>query len=219
MTNKKIVLKAGSKGALFLEEMQRRKKELEERMAKRMAKRIARRESKKYFAKFLPEEGEIKRIKGGMRAFDEKGILQHIAEDIQLELIPNLNKIYKKASLFLCSRDIQVGDIVNASYNSNCVNGEVVKSLDDMSVPHWQIKLKGDPEFAYWEKGCTYKVVGEISPNATWIKEGDKFTEGDINITEQCPHYGGKHMWKDCSCKSGFIKGVYIKCPTCGTFH
>ena len=27
----------------------------------------------------------------------------------------------------------------------------------------------------------------------------------DIEVQEICPHYGGSHIGKDCSCKSGFI--------------
>jgi hypothetical protein len=36
----------------------------------------------------------------------------------------------------------------------------------------------------------------------------EKFKEGDqviVVVEEICPHYGGKHIGKDCSCKSGFI--------------
>jgi hypothetical protein len=55
-----------------------------------------------------------------------------------------------------------------------------------------------------------YTIIGEIYPNSA-VKEGDEFNEDDFYITEECPHYNGKHMWKDCSCKIGFVNGVYIK--------
>jgi hypothetical protein len=54
------------------------------------------------------------------------------------------------------------------------------------------------------------KIIGEISPNSI-VKEGDEFNEDDFHIKDECPHYNGKHMWKDCSCKVGFVNGVYIK--------
>jgi hypothetical protein len=55
-----------------------------------------------------------------------------------------------------------------------------------------------------------YKIIGEISPNSI-VKEGDQFDEDDFYIKDECPHYNGKHMWKDCSCKIGFVNGIYIK--------
>ena len=49
------------------------------------------------------------------------------------------------------------------------------------------------------------KVIGEISPDATWVKEGDEFDESDID-------HGG---WVDEDLKTILIK---IKGP-CGHFH
>lgn len=38
--------------------------------------------------------------------------------------------------------------------------------------------------------------------------------EVEFSISPQCPHYNGKHIWKDCSCKSGFIEGAKLIHPT-----
>src|ERR1700749_2440719 len=118
---------------------------------------------KQYFAKYLPVEGEIQRQKGGMKAFDPKGILQHIAGDVSLKLLPNLNEKYKKAQLFLCSRDIKEGDKVwwcGIGYNWF---EEELKGI-------WENQRK---TFAN-SKGGTgepieniFKVIGPISPEAT----------------------------------------------------
>ena len=62
-------------------------------------------------------------------------------------------------------------------------------------------------------EGC-FKVIGIISPKADWIKEGDRFDEEQINVLDECPNYNGKHMWKDCSCKIGFVNGVYLRDST-----
>jgi hypothetical protein len=48
--------------------------------------------------------------------------------------------------------------------------------------------------------------IGQVSPNAIWVKEGNKFNEGDIE-------YGG---WRD---EELTLITVKIKCPTCKTFH
>lgn len=51
---------------------------------------------------------------------------------------------------------------------------------------------------------CVIKVIGEISPDAIWVKEGDEFEEDEVNII-QLPISKLNH--------------VEIKCPTCGRFH
>jgi hypothetical protein len=37
------------------------------------------------------------------------------------------------------------------------------------------------------------------------------FRRVEFDIIEECPHYSGKHMSTDCSCKSGFIKYAKLK--------
>lgn len=113
--------------------------------------------------------------------------------------------------LLLCSRDIQVGDIASASYPSTVTkNAMVIESMDDMSVPHWRVKYNDDPEFYYWEKDVTFKVIGAISPEAAWIKEGDEFDETEVH---RC------FVHENVSTLSHPMKRkVQIKGP-CGHFH
>jgi len=61
--------------------------------------------SKKYIAIYLPVEGEIKR---GDKYLHPNGCIQQLSKQVQLDLLPNINKIGKLVKLFLCSRDIQV---------------------------------------------------------------------------------------------------------------
>lgn len=152
---------------------------------------------KKYFTKYLPVEGEIR--EGDFYLNSVGGISQAKCE---LDT-PLANKYNKKVKLFLCSRDIQAGDKIWHEFSNTFVEiGQ--EYIDTMTEEKQKI---------------SFKVIGEISHNAVWVKEGDEFDEDEVNITEQCPHYNNRHMWKDCSCKTGFVKGVYIKCPTCKTFH
>jgi len=37
------------------------------------------------------------------------------------------------------------------------------------------------------------------------------FSKVEFNVVEECPHYSGDHIDKDCSCKSGFIKYAKLK--------
>jgi len=67
-------------------------------------------------------------------------------------------------NLFLCSRDIQAGDEVQSKLGT----------LDGKVEHKFQLEeaLKED----VW-----FKVIGEISPEAIWVKEGDEFDEDEIS--------------------------------------
>lgn len=132
---------------------------------------------KPYFAKYLPVEGEIKKgdivqwgpFRGPVYAAGGKDI--------------------KKLKLFLCSRNIQVGDKVEwIPFNtSSDVHSAIV---DDGNLYHIN---KLNP----------FKILGEISPDATWVKEGDEFEEDEIEY------------WP---LKGGTVPAYKIKGP-CGHFH
>jgi len=92
--------------------------------------------------------------------------------------------------LVMCSRDIKFGDTVQHK------NGSIQKNIKI----HIELAINQG-----W-----FKIIGEISPDSI-VKEGDEFNKDDFYIKDECPHYNGKHMWKDCSCKIGFVNGIYIK--------
>lgn len=121
---------------------------------------------KQYFAKYLPVEGEIKegdtyRVKGTEKIL--------VANKYFKEMDQSL---LEKVKLFLCSRDIQAGDeyyfLPNPIYYSE--NKQTYKRLDQKLVEENPLL----PRFMY-------KVIGEISPEATWVREGDKFDLTDFN--------------------------------------
>jgi hypothetical protein len=147
--------------------------------------------NKKYFAKYLPIEGEIK--EGDY--FIEKDTLgnDNILPCLGLlSLVPHDHLVSrKKVKLFLCSRDIQVGDkvytgssIFELDYNSFCA----LRTLD--SDKKW------------------FKIIGEISPEAEWVKEGDKFDKADLSA------HGAGPNWNDSYGKYKFI----VRCKCCNTF-
>lgn len=152
---------------------------------------------KKYIAKLIPIEGEIKEgdtvikkntttIRDTWTLWKVKSILNNVAicDSVICDREPYLcDKVYedlldirkeKKVKFFLCSRDIQVGDRVNGeadAYNLGTItrfdkieNAEIVWILEDE-----------DGKEHDWIKSSIYKVIGEISPDATWVKEGDEF--------------------------------------------
>lgn len=109
---------------------------------------------KTYFAKYLPVEGDIKI---GDKFYEEGlGIGTRVGKKGIYD--------FQKVKLFLCSRDIQVGDEVMDS------TGTLKAKLDIQPQPN---------EIA---SGKYIKVIGEISPEATWVKEGDEFDEDEVQF-------------------------------------
>lgn len=174
---------------------------------------------KQYFTKYLPVEGEIKgrekvMYKGvimnchsvSSQSEEGKGNRRHAfcTEDIwpQHEIPVFLDEC-KKVKLFLCSRDIQVGDEARIPYPSGEARITPTK--------HTIISIRN-----VVAKNNGYKVIGEISPNAIWVKEGDEFDEEEIDY-----FFSGINTSYSLTKESFKTQGSYIriKCPTCKTFH
>ena len=126
---------------------------------------------KQYFAKYLPVEDEI-----GLTTYDS----------INGEL-PGSQPV----KLFLCSRDIQVGD---EYYTSD--------------FQKYKTPLEPDEDF-FKGNNDRFKVIGEISPNAKWVKEGDEFDENQI-LT--------KYKSTKAGLSENYILYAEIKCLCCETF-
>jgi hypothetical protein len=154
---------------------------------------------KTYFAKYLPVEGEIK--EGDYFIRSKCNTIMH-AGDISITEKANLLK-YPKAKLFLCSRDIQVGDRV---WNQDSGYGEV-KEID---IEGETLGVKYDLQDYEVEEDFKYivKVIGEISPEAKWVKEGDEFDEGEV-FNSPAP------LWIT---GIGYQDFIQVKCPCCETF-
>jgi hypothetical protein len=129
---------------------------------------------KKYFTKYLPVEGEIKEpcFVQDDNIFSDNKIVElvkvdtsikdhHFALDIRNGTYSHEGmKKLKKVKLFLCSRDIQVGD-------------EYYKYGKDKTL--FGVYSEPTPD-------C-FKVIGEISPDALiYVKEGDIFIENYIEL-------------------------------------
>lgn len=131
--------------------------------------------NKLYFAKYLPAKGEIK---DGQLGISVNGALYTHHE--------HLGKEYgKPVKLFLCSRDIQVGDrVINESIRSKFDEFTVVERPEGYNLDfHIGIYTDGTlmKEPAYL--GSPFKIIGAISPDALgYVKEGDEFDEEEIGI-------------------------------------
>lgn len=149
---------------------------------------------KRYFAKYIPAEGEIKDGESGLTSSG------HVFKAIHTHL--HLTKGKQKVKLFLCSYDVKIGDVV-PEYGK-IVNAKISSFIFE--------------DGKCQQKMVCYKVIGEISPRAIGVNQWDEFNDEDIMIIEICSNYNGKHLWKDCNCKMGFIDGVLIK-GSDGHFH
>lgn len=199
----------------------------------------------KLFAKYRPVEGEIKKgdnfwiknVKGKNSLFEkvephpewkilEEDGLHLSAKKVGTELVMTVAITEcTKVKLFLCSRDIQVGDKVLDKNGKEWETAELQKDFFDNKKQALESGL--------------YKVIGEISPEATWVKEGDEFDEEDVQIKyhtiheclcqkslgyedEACSHYsGGTNKYVDgCYRKEKLSTSYEIKVKgQCGHFH
>lgn len=163
---------------------------------------------KRYFARNLPVEGEIKDgdcvFYKDPDPYDDEGNFQDWSGygtmfwdgecklwGIDLGFTTTSVDLVnvKKVKLFLCSRDIQAGDIVKAhEANNSYVDVEYIgesPSCGDRCV----VKSKGIIMSIH--KLAVFKVVGEISPEATWVKEGDEFGETELKWRSKEYSFGG----------------------------
>lgn len=168
----------------------------------------------KYFTKYIPVEEEIK--EGDWFIDEYKNIYKCIKKDNGHTWSSGYSRsiniaLSKKVKLFLCSRDIQVGDTVRDKTGK-----EFIFTKDVAKFPKCY--------------DLVYKVIGEVSPEAMiFVKEGMefdeyeewwysikfknfffKYIEGDINREE----------YNDSLKREENVKRyIKLKCSQCNTFH
>lgn len=120
---------------------------------------------KPYFAEYLPVEGEIKE---GDKFLTAEGNLYIYGDEkttgLEFPTVRTIKYSDKKVKLFLCSRDIQVGDRFYS----------ISRNIYDIVSNEHHIKL------LEIQSGGWVKPIGEISPEATWVTEGMEFDEDDL---------------------------------------
>lgn len=151
--------------------------------------------SKKYFAKYLPIEEEIK----------------------EQDIILYKNSILK-VDEFTHDNTVVVFNLDGSESEHNEINENVFKEL--------AIKVKLFLCIKEIKKGDEFKVVGEISENAIWVKEGYEFDEKDIKkgyLDGEQSFWLPENWYKnlvinDPKKAKTFSEIILIECPCCNTF-
>lgn len=180
----------------------------------------------KYFAKYLPVDGDIQvgdwfLVDGPYDIAGHGNIMRCIKVlsngNVCCDLCGQTHQLgyyrgyVKKVKLFLCSRDIQVGDTLFHIPTYKYVECKYESVLNKMK------------EKEFLEKYI--KVVGEISPEAVWVKEGDTFNNDEIK-QHIVPVKAGFEKYYDTEHQEEMERDVYevvvgyykIK-GSCGYFH
>jgi hypothetical protein len=182
--------------------------------------------NKPYFAKWLTVEGKIE--EGDFFEMEKGSVGKVISIDKNMFSYIGLTGYFQgkksgtnhvvnlkqKMQLFLCSRDIQVGDEYTCPHKGKGID---VGFGQPKQVAVWMIYTK--------ERNlCSdcFKVIGEISPNATWVKERDEFDEDEIYRNMVCPDCLDQDTTGECTCFYQKYTPIFlnysIKGP-CGYFH
>lgn len=149
---------------------------------------------KEFFIQYLPVDGEIK-VGDKHMCLSNQLVCDTTEEN---DFYVN-NKNHKKVKLFVCSRNINEGDTrinmwtrkhgslisdkKNATFVCFLPNGRanIVYEGGSASVDY-PFESSPDVEDMHGFTGDAYKVIGEVSEDAIWIKEGMTFDKEDIKI-------------------------------------
>lgn len=132
--------------------------------------------------------------------------------------------------MMLCTRDIKVGDTCKFLHPTNPHPEHLDDNHKILNLHHSTYKpFEVRTDNGYGPKEGYFKVIGEISPEAKWIKEGDEFEEDQIRIDmidRKFPaesHYDIEDLEL---INAVFIKNrpdrfyisIAVECPCCETF-
>ena len=123
---------------------------------------------KKYYTKYLPVEGDLKIGDITFWDLDEGYFSKQFVRVTESFIIFAECYNWKKYELFLCSKDIKIGDhamelLTNGEYDTFQIDTE-------NDIFHDMIAYKRQ-----------FKIIGKLSKEAFWVKEGDEFNENEIN--------------------------------------
>lgn len=168
-----------------------------------------------FFAAYIPVSGEIQ--DGDTIRYDGeyykvvKGPSSGPGE-IEMDLVKYLHSNVQKVALLLCSYDIKEGDMVSSLLTDRTY-------FTKASKEHVSSNKNVDNNNRY------FKVVGEVSPKASWVKDGDKIDVNELDsfdgkIIYYClPLEPDKELSHRSSKQNNIWRFVKIRCRCCGMFR
>lgn len=130
--------------------------------------------------------------------------MKYFAKRIEISRAPSATGDIVRAEMFLCTKDIKVGD-----------RWYLHDSIDDVIGSN--IRKEKDDWGSIMQKNA-YKRIGVISPDATWVEDGEEIKEEDIRWAIHKPYeevdWDSYKNWLE----SPWHKDVQIK-GSCGHFH
>lgn len=181
-----------------------------------------------YIAKYLPEDGNVKEAK---MVFYKGEVYEHVhllnnkdpKEYTFIRYEGQLSGYHEKwtaltiAKLYLCSNDIQLGnDVIGINMEGEFIKGELV------NIGEFFCRIdENAPSDDMTEVKDTYKIIGEVSSKATWVKDGMLFEESDFRML--LINQGYKIEQKSLeyvpeSDRDNWKPHIQFKCKSCSTF-
>ena len=162
---------------------------------------------RKYFTKYLPVEGEVQ--EGGKFLHTKTGLIETAIHVHGPHTHP-----HKPVKLFLCTSEIQLGDTWYNDWFHPYPKGQVADT--NTKVIDANLTVGGDNN-----EHESFKVIGEVSPDAIWVTEGMEFEESQlIFLASSDGTCWFKTPTKDLSYINPKLKvRIEVLCPTCKTFH
>ena len=166
---------------------------------------------KKYYTKYIESDKPLKNGDSFVYVNDMNRVVQH---DFRYSgMIIDMNYL-QRMELAICDYVIKAGDKLRC-YKPDRLEWVDVEFIEDVSGVvdggmHYTYRVKfPDGQIGVSLKKNFLKVIGIVSPEATWVKAGDEFNEEDLFAN------GCGHNWNDIPTN---LWRFQIKGP-CGHFH
>lgn len=166
--------------------------------------------NKTFFAKYLIAKGDVK--EGDKVLNIDENIVELVGHNGTLDLntVQEEPDVFPKVELFICSRDLRVGNEVFHLPDTNPkIRFKIITIIYDCAIieyiEHPNEKIIGKQR--EWLLVHLFKVIGKLSSGAIWVNEYDEF-----DVSQLIQQGSGANITTD----GGFVK---ILCSNCKTFH
>jgi len=175
---------------------------------------------KRYFSKLMPIEGGIRE---GDHAMKEDGTIVYVNKASAKYLADT----WKRMRLVICDKEVSVGERVHYySRNNDILFNGILAKVEEHFVYFEEDRMVGYPVdydsfHMCYLKGTAFKVIGQVSDESRWVKEGMYFDEDELNWMvyhhdENTFFYPISNKEKD---TNDWRTTIAIKCPNCNIFH